>query len=133
FEASIEASLLRDPLSSDPKDVSALAEAPTAAYLPGGYHRREPTEYDKELCLIPKDVLDFIYATHPKEWQKMQTQHGADAKPTLLKRLASEIHRHGTLHVLRKGIKANGCKFRLVYFRPSSGLNESAQKLYLAN
>lgn len=133
FETSIEASLLRDPLNSGPKDGSALADAATGAYLSGGYHRREPADYDKELCLIPKDVLDFLYATQPKEWRKMQTQHGADAKPMVLKRLAAEIQKHGTLHVLRKGIKANGCKFRLTYFKPASGLNESAQKLYLGN
>jgi type I restriction enzyme R subunit len=133
FEASIEANLLRDPLSNGKRDVSALAEVSTGAYISGGYRHRESTDYDKELCLIPKEVLDFIYATQPKEWQKMTTQHGADAKPILLKRLASDIHKHGTLHVLRKGIKANGCKFRMVYFKPSSGLNESAQKLYLGN
>ena len=133
FEASIEATLLRDPLSSAPQDASALAEAPAGVYLSGGYQRREPTDYDKALCLVPKDVVSFIQATQPKEWQKMTTQHGADAKPTLLKRLASEVHKHGTLHVLRKGIKANGCKFRLAYFKPSSGLNEASQKLYLAN
>ena len=67
FEASIEAALLRDPLSSGPKDESALADASTSAYLAGGYRRRETTDYDKELCLIPKDVLDFIYATQPKD------------------------------------------------------------------
>jgi type I restriction enzyme, R subunit len=133
FEAAIEASLLRDPLSSGPQDVSALADAATGTYQSGGYHRREATDYDKELCLIPKDVVSFIQATQPKEWQKMLTQHGNDAKPMVLRRLASEIQKHGTLHVLRKGIKANGCKFRLVYFKPSSGLNESAQKLYIAN
>ena len=133
FEASIEASLLRDPLSSGPRDASLLAEAPTGAYLAGGYQRREPADYDRALCLVPKDVVSFIQATQPKEWQKMTTQHGADAKPTLLKRLASEVHKHGTLHVLRKGIKANGCKFRLACFKPSSGLNETAQRLYLAN
>jgi type I restriction enzyme, R subunit len=133
FEASVEANLLRDPLSSGPGDVAALADAGTGAYISGGYRRRDPPDYDKDLCLIPQDVFGFIYASQPKEWQKMQAQHGSEAKPILLKRLASEVHKHGTLHVLRKGIKANGCKFRLVYFRPSSGLNESAQKLYLAN
>ncbi|HEV2392094.1 MAG TPA: type I restriction endonuclease, partial [Verrucomicrobiae bacterium] len=133
FEASIEASLLRDPWSSAPQGTPALADAPTGAYPPGGYQRRQPTDYDKALCLIPKDVLDFIYATQPKEWQKMQAQHGHDAKQVLLKRLAAEITKHGTLHVLRRGIKANGCKFRLVYFKPSSGLNEATQKLYQAN
>lgn len=81
FEATIEASLLRDPLSSGSKDVPALADAATGAYLRGGYRRREPTDYDKELCLIPKDVLDFIHATQPREWDKMQKQHGAEAKP----------------------------------------------------
>jgi type I restriction enzyme R subunit len=78
-------------------------------------------------------VVGFISATQPKEWRKMLAQHGAEAKPTLLKCLACKVHKHGTLHVLRKGIKANGCKFRLVFFRPSSGLNESARKLYLGN
>lgn len=133
FESSIEESLLGILQADALKDGLALAEVGTGTYPPGGYRRREPTDYDKELCLIPQDVLDFIYATQPKEWLKMQVQHGSDAKPTLLKRLASEVHKNGTLHVLRKGIKANGCKFRLVYFKPSSGLNESAQKLYLAN
>ena len=66
FEASVEASLLHDPLSSAPHDKPALAESSTGAYLAGGYRRREPTDYDKELCLIPKDVLDFIYATQPR-------------------------------------------------------------------
>ena len=35
--------------------------------------------------------------------------------------------------MLRKGIRGNGCKFQLAYFRPSSGLNEALQKLYAAN
>jgi type I restriction enzyme R subunit len=133
FEASIEASLLREPLSSAPQDKPALADASTGAYLSGGYRKHNPEDYDRALCLIPADVLDFIYATQPKEWDKMQKQHGPDAKHLLLHRLASEINTRGTLEVLRKGIKANGCKFRLAYFRPASGLNEALQKLYRAN
>ncbi len=70
-------------------------------------------------------VLDFIYATQPKEWEKLKQQHGADVKPRFLQRLASEIAKRGTLDVLRKGIKDQGCKFRLAYFRPASGLNEA--------
>jgi type I restriction enzyme R subunit len=133
FEASIEATLLHDLFSSAQQSVLATAETATGAYFSGGYQRREPNDYDKALCLIPKDVLDFIYATQPKEWQKMQAQHGREAKAMVLNRLASEITKHGTLHILRKGIKANGCKFRLAHFKPSSGLNEASQKLYQAN
>jgi len=133
FEATIEASLLRDPWSSAPQGTPALADAPSGQFIPGGYRKRQPEEYDRALCLIPAEVFDFIYATQPKEWDKMQKQHGADARNLLLHRLASEIRARGTLEVLRKGIKANGCKFRLACFRPASGLNESSQKLYRAN
>jgi len=50
-----------------------------------------------------------------------------------LQRLASELRARGTLHVLRKGIKANGCRFQLAYFVPSSGLNYELLNLYAAN
>src|SRR3989442_5483353 len=72
---------------------------------PGGYRKRKPEDYDRALCLIPNDVLDFIYATQPKEWDKFKKQLGPDAKERLLKRVASEVQTRGTLEVLRKGIK----------------------------
>src|SRR5712692_229830 len=100
---------------------------------PGGYWKQLSEEYDKALCLIPEDVLNFIYATQPKEWDKFKKQHEGDARTPFLQRLASELRARGTLHVLRKGIKANGCRFQLVYFIPSSGLNYDLLNLYSAN
>src|SRR5579863_3725888 len=99
----------------------------------GGYHKRASDEYNKTLCLIPEDVLNFIYATQPREWEKFKKQHEADARNAFLHRLAGELRIRGTLNVLRKGIKANGCKFQLAYFRPSSGLNYEILTLYNAN
>ena len=99
----------------------------------GGYHKRRPEDYHRALCLDTDTVLDFIYATQPKEWEKLKQQHGADVKPRFLQRLTSEIAKRGTLDVLRKGIKDSGCKFQLAYFRPATGLNEATQKLYEAN
>src|SRR5260370_5784366 len=100
---------------------------------PGGYRKHISEDYDKTLCLIPEDVLNFIYATQPKEWEKFKKQHEADARTAFLHRLASELRTRGTLDMLRKGIKANGCKFRLAYFHPSSGLNYELLNLYAAN
>jgi type I restriction enzyme, R subunit len=100
---------------------------------PGGYCKHLSEEYDKALCLIPEDVLNFIYATQPKEWEKFKKQHEGDARIPFLQRLASELRTRGTLHVLRKGIKANGCRFQLAYFVPSSGLNYDLLNLYGAN
>src|SRR6266568_6833461 len=100
---------------------------------PGGYRKHLSEEYDKALCLIPEDVLNFIYATQPKEWDKFKKQHEGDARTPFLRRLATELRSRGTLSVLRKGIKANGCRFQLAYFVPSSGLNYELLNLYAAN
>ncbi|MHB1414021.1 MAG: type I restriction endonuclease subunit R [Chloroflexota bacterium] len=135
FEQSIEETLLAT-LAPGGAGASAIAESDTAVpldFASGGYRRREPDEYDRALCLIPADVLDFIYVTQPKEWDKLKKQHGLEAKERLLKRLAQEVKQRGTLAVLRKGIKTDGCKFRMAYFRPATGLNYDLQKLYEAN
>ena len=100
---------------------------------PGGYHRRRPEGYDRALCLILADVVDFLLATQPRQWQKLEQHHGADVKPRFLARLSREIARRGALDVLRNGVKDSGCKFRLAYFRPASGLNEESQRLHAAN
>ena len=136
FEEAIERALLRNGLDAYPGDatavqVSALAHGDDPA--PGGYHKRCPEDYDRGLCLIPTDVIDFFLATQPKEWQKLKQFHGADLKPRFLGWLSREIARRGALDVLRKGVKDSGCKFQLAYFRPASGLNEELRHLHAAN
>jgi type I site-specific restriction-modification system R (restriction) subunit len=101
--------------------------------VPGGYRKRLPEDYDRGLCLVPRDVVDFVLATQPKEWQKLGQHHGVAVKEQFLRRLASEIERRGALDVLRNGLKDSGCKFRLAYFRPASGLNEETRRLHAAN
>lgn len=135
FEAMIESALLGGGQAELSGGASPAREQAGEYGLikPGGYRKRTPDDYDKRFCLISGDVLDFIYATQPKEWDKFKKQQGSEAKDRLLKRLASEIHTRGTPEVFRKGIKSDGSSFQLAYFRPSSGLNEELQKLYEAN
>lgn len=137
FEDAIEAALLQygpDAYAGD-SDTSGVRETPVpyGEMPPGGYHKRRPEDYDRVLCLIPRDVVDFVLATQPKEWARLKQHHGAAAKQQFLKRLSSEIERRGVLDVLRNGIKDSGCKFKLAYFRPASGLNEETRRLYQAN
>src|SRR5271157_2610635 len=103
------------------------------AFAPGGYYKRMMDDYDREACLIPADTLDFIVATQPKEWEKYRQQYGPDAKIKFIQRLKHEIETRGTLDVLRKGVRANGCRFDLAYFKPPSGLNIDLKKIYDAN
>ena len=136
FEEAIEYSLLRYGPDADQGDTTTVQElSPTygAEPAPGGYHRRSPEQYDRKLYLITADVLDFLLATQPKEWNKLKQHHGADVKRRFLGRLSREIARRGALDVLRKGVRDSGCKFRLAYFRPASGLNEELQRLHGAN
>ena len=136
FEEAIECALLRDGPDACPGDATTVRESPPAygaEPVPGGYHRRRPEDYNRRLCLIKADVLDFLVATQPKEWEKLKQHHGADVKPRFLSRLSREIARRGALDVLRNGVKDSGCKFRLAYFRPASGLNEELQRMHAAN
>ena len=134
FEAAIESALLAGGPDAAPPEISAARELRSLnGFIPGGYHKRKPGDYDKALCLIRDDTLDFTYATQPKEWDKFKKQYGAEAKGRFFQRLAQQIQTRGTLQVLRNGIKADGRKFKLAYFRPASGLNPEQQKLHHAN
>jgi type I restriction enzyme R subunit len=134
LEAAIEHALLQH--GPDAGGTGAIRD-PSATYgdrPPGGYRKRAPEDYDRALCLIPRDVVDFVLATQPREWEKLAGHHGKDAvREQFLRRLASEIERRGALDVLRNGLKDSGVKFRLAYFRPASGLNEEVRRLHAAN
>lgn len=63
FEEAIEAMLL----AGGPV---ATADGEVAEHVlsygegnPGRFRKRSPEEYDRTLCLIPADVLDFVMAT----------------------------------------------------------------------
>ena len=135
FEEAIECGLLQYGLDACAGDPNAMRESslPFGEMPPGSYRKRRPEEYDRTLCLLPRDVLDFLLATQPREWDKLKQHHGTAVNEQFLKRLASEIERRGTLDVLRNGLKDSGCKFRLAYFRPASGLNEETRRLHAAN
>ena len=98
-----------------------------------GYDSVDPALYDKELCLIPTKVLDFITSTQEKTYQKLTQQYGSETDSKLCKRITSEIDSRGVIEVLRKGIKDRGCYFKLAYFKPKSGLNEEHQELFEHN
>ena len=136
FEDAIEGALLRHGPDAPRGGAKSVRESPPSYGddpLPGGYRKRRPEDYDRGLCLLPADVVDFLLATQPKEWEKLRQHHGADIKARFLGYLSREITRRGALDVLRNGVKDSGCKFRLAYFRPASGLNEELQRLHAAN
>ena len=98
-----------------------------------GYQSLQSPHYDKSLCLIPNETLQFIQDTQPEVYQRLERQYGAETPVKLLDRVSKQIASRGVLDVLRKGVKDRGCDFKLTYFLPSSGMNPDHQKLYAQN
>lgn len=93
FEVAIECGLLQYGPDACAGDANTMQEPspPFGEMPPGGYRKRKPEEYDRALCLLPRDVVDFVLATQPKEWTKLEQHHGSAVRERFLKRLASEI------------------------------------------
>lgn len=111
FEASIEASLLED----------------------GGYVKGHSEDFDAELGIFPKYVIEFIKASQPKEWEKINNIHKDAVETKVINRLLREIDLRGALDVIRNGFTDYGVKFKMAFFRPESSLNPDAEVLYAKN
>ena len=98
-----------------------------------GYRSRQPVFYNKRLCLIHDEMLDFFRDTQPKTYEKLERQYKKETAEKLLNRISEEVARRGVLDVLRKGVKYSGCYFDLTYFRPASGMNPDLQQRYAQN
>ena len=57
--------------------------------------------YDRILCLIKDEVLEFIKKTQKNSWKKLQDIYEDDTENKVLNRISSEISRRGVIDVLR--------------------------------
>ena len=130
LEAAIEAVLVSE---ADGTSAETPERYDTGRYEPGGYRTRSAKDYNRERCLIPDDLFDFVVATQPKEWQKLKKQFGTEAKGRFVQKVYGEIEKRGTLNVLRRGVRIHGARFKLVYFKPSTSRNPDLQDKYRAN
>ena len=99
----------------------------------GGYHSVSPTEYSRELALIPSEILAFVKETQVKYWAHVCKVVSNKVEETFIKELSAFMSSQGVLHVLRDGFPFRGKKFKLAYFRPASGLNPKTIARYKAN
>lgn len=67
FEETIERTLLLGgPDAETGGKPTAQDASESYAFASGGYRKRSAADYDRTLCLLPGDVVDFLYATQPK-------------------------------------------------------------------
>ncbi len=98
-----------------------------------GYIRVEARDYDRQLCLVPGEVISFIKATQPEAWKRLMPRHSDSTQARILKNISDEVEKRGVVDVLRNGVKEGDQTFRLVYFEPNSGLNLDHEKLFAKN
>lgn len=98
-----------------------------------GYRARDLKHYNTQSCLDEESLFEFIFATQPKEWEKLKQQHGDQVRANFVYRLTQEVEKRGVLDVLRKGVSDYGSRFQLVYFAPESRMNPEHARLYHSN
>lgn len=111
-----------------------LAQMQSQGWLIG-----QSNQYNKELAIYPDDVIAYVKATQPEQWDKLAKHYPeTDRNPTatadaLFKLLAKELKNEGTLWVLRNPIRDRGAKFELCSFKPDHDLNPTATARYQQN
>ena len=91
------------------------------------------SEYDRSLCLLRDQVIDFIKMTQPEKWGRLFEFYDVDTESKILYRISSEISKRGIIDVLRNQVVDRGEYIDLCYFEPKSDLNPDHLKLYQSN
>lgn len=93
----------------------------------GGYmeHRDRP--------LDAATLVNFIQTTQPKAWDRFERMCNSDSTAKFAKVFNDAVDRLGMVAVLKHGFKHRGIPFKVVFFKPESGLNESAADHYAKN
>lgn len=96
-------------------------------------HLKDATSYDRERAIFPDDLLGFVQSTQPQEWAKFKKWHNGQSEGMFVKRVAEQLDKHGTLHLLRHGFKDRDAKFFLCQFRPAHRKNPQLWTWYDQN
>ncbi|MEG0733231.1 MAG: type I restriction endonuclease [Vagococcus sp.] len=101
----------------------------------GGWELKKFNElhYDGTIGLDLDQLLSFVKETQLKQWERYQKIYQAKSEEKFLKRFNESVEIQGVLHVLRNGFKDRSILFKVMYFKPVSGLNEATIKKYKAN
>lgn len=96
-------------------------------------HLQNAKAYSRELALFPDDLLGFVQETQPKEWEKFKRWHNGQSEAMFVKRVAEQLDKHGTLHLLRHGFKDRDAKFFLCQFKPAHRKNPQLWEWFAKN
>ena len=99
----------------------------------GGYSKGDPSKFNRESGLDEGTFIEFVKNSQLKQWERFKKIYDAAAEKQLIERFSREVKQTSLLNVLRHGFTDRGIKFRAVFWKPETTLNETSQKQYEAN
>ncbi|MGY8939371.1 MAG: type I restriction endonuclease subunit R [Flavobacteriales bacterium] len=97
------------------------------------YTQVDASEYDKQLCIIPSELLQFIKNSQEVAYKKVKEQLGVVTDTKIIERVTKSLKVNKTLATLRSGIKMNGVKLELAFFQPANNKTPEHEHWYKEN
>lgn len=99
----------------------------------GGYTVGNPKAFDRKLALDTATFVQFVQESQPRQWERFTKIYGSNSEKQIVDRFCREVNQTHLLHVLRYGFTDRGIKFRAVFWKPETSLNDTTQEQYAAN
>lgn len=99
----------------------------------GGYIKGNPATFNRVSGLDEGSFISFIKTSQPKLWERYEKIYGDASEKQLIDRFSREVKQTNLLNVLRHGFTDRGIKFRAVFWKPETSLNETSKAQYEAN
>lgn len=99
------------------------------------YQLKDASCFDKDLCLIPEDVVGFIKDTQPDKYDAIVAQLGTTADEKIAYYAANAVKslKHKTLDYFRTKLKITGQHLDTIYFKPTHSKSPEHQEWYNKN
>lgn len=99
----------------------------------GGYSKGNPTSFNRKTGLDERTFIEFIKNSQPKQWERYVKIYDSSAEQQIIERFCREVKQTNLLNVLRHGFIDRGIKFKAVFWKPETSLNETSRIQYEAN
>lgn len=99
----------------------------------GGYSKGNPATFNRKTGLDEGTFIEFIKISQPKQWERYVKIYDSSAEQQIIERFCREVKQTNLLNVLRHGFTDRGIKFKAVFWKPETSLNETSRIQYEAN
>ena len=99
----------------------------------GGYSKGNPAAFNRKTGLDEETFIEFIKISQPKQWERYVKIYDSAAEQQIIERFCREVKQTNILNVLRHGFTDRGIKFKAIFWKPETSLNETSRIQYESN